>query len=82
MELPIWVQTWYFIGTQALRDILVGVDDAFITLEESSKTEMKFIPIVCLNDLTIIEMKTIFRIVAIKPYSYDMAIFGTKYNLI
>ena len=82
MGLPIWVQTWYFIGAQALRDILVGVDDAFITLEESSKTRMKFIPIVYLNDLTIIEMKTIFRIVAIKPYSYDMAIFGTKYNLI
>ena len=61
---------------------MVGVDDAFITLEESSKTETKFIPIVCLNDLTIIEMKTIFRIVAIKPYSYDMAIFGAKYNLI
>ena len=37
--------------------MLVGVDDAFITLEESSKTEMKFIPIVYLNDLTIIEMK-------------------------
>ena len=62
--------------------MLVGVDDAFITLEESSKTEIKFIPIVCLNDLTIIEMKTIFRIVAIKPYSYDMATLGTKYNLI
>ena len=62
--------------------MLVGVDDAFITLEESSKTRMKFIPIVYLNDLTIIEMKTIFRIVAIKPYSYDMATLGTKYNLI
>ena len=62
--------------------MLVGVDDAFITIEESSKTEMKFIPIVYLNDLTIIEMKTIFRIAAIKPYSYYMAIFGTKYNLI
>ena len=61
---------------------MVGVDDAFITLEESSKTEMKFIPIVYLNDLTIIEMKTICRIVAIKPYSYEMAIFGTEYNLI
>ena len=62
--------------------MLVGVDDAFITLEESSKTEMKFIPIVCLNDLTIIEMKTIFRIVAIKPYSYDRANSGTKYDSI
>ena len=51
MGLPIWVQTWYFIGAQALRDMLVGVDDAFITLEESSKIEMKFIPIVYLMTL-------------------------------